>query len=193
MRLLRKSGDVPKRSLWQRVKDIAMMDVAVLARGGVSAGSLEQLEQILLEADFGVPVTLRLVAEVERLAKRGQVKTEAEFHKALAQASRRRSERATATCVSTRVGVRADGDSRGRRQRRRQDDVHRQARRAVSRGAAARDGRRRRHVSRRRDRSVARVGRAHGSGVHWRAQRARTRPPSRSMRSTRRSRASVTC
>jgi fused signal recognition particle receptor len=84
MRLLRKSGDVPKRSLWQRVKDIALMDVAVLARGGVSAGSLEQLEQILLEADFGVPVTLRLVEEVERQAQRGQVKTETEFHRALA-------------------------------------------------------------------------------------------------------------
>src|SRR5262249_11972764 len=84
MRLLRKTGDVPKRSLWQRVKDIALMDVAVLARGGVSQGSLEQLEQILLESDFGVPVTLRLVAEVERLANRGQVKTEAAFKGALA-------------------------------------------------------------------------------------------------------------
>ena len=77
-------GDVPKRSLWQRIKDVALMDVAVLARGGVSAGSLEQLEQLLLEADFGVPVTLRLVEEVERRAKRGQVKTQDEFHAALA-------------------------------------------------------------------------------------------------------------
>jgi fused signal recognition particle receptor len=85
MRLLRKQGDVPKRSLWSRIKDIALMDVAVLARGGVSAGSLEQLEQLLLESDFGVPVTLRLVEEVERRAKRGQVKTEAEFHQALAE------------------------------------------------------------------------------------------------------------
>lgn len=84
MRLLRKQGDVPKRTLWSRIKDIALMDVAVIARGGVSAGSLEQLEQILLEGDFGVPVTLRLVAEVERRAKRGQVKSEAEFRQALA-------------------------------------------------------------------------------------------------------------
>ena len=45
MRLLRKAGDVPKRSLWQKIKDVALMDVAVIARGGVSAGSLEQLEQ----------------------------------------------------------------------------------------------------------------------------------------------------
>lgn len=85
MRLLRKQGDVPKRSLWSKIKDIALMDVAVIARGGVSAGSLEQLEQILLEGDFGVPVTLRLVEEVERRAKRGQVKTEAEFREALAE------------------------------------------------------------------------------------------------------------
>lgn len=60
------------------------MDVAVLARGGVSAGSLEDLEQVLLEGDFGVPVTLRLVEEVERRAKRGQVKTQDEFRRALA-------------------------------------------------------------------------------------------------------------
>src|SRR3569833_4372120 len=85
MRLLRKKGDVPKRSLWSKIKDVALMDVAVLARGGVSAGSLEQLEQLLLEADFGVPVTLRLVEEVERRAKRGQVKTEDEFKAALAE------------------------------------------------------------------------------------------------------------
>src|SRR3954470_5451682 len=84
MRLLRKQGDVPKRSLWSRIKDIALMDVAVLARGGVSAGSLEQLEQLLLEADFGVPVTLRLIEEVERRAKRGQIKQQAEFQAALA-------------------------------------------------------------------------------------------------------------
>jgi fused signal recognition particle receptor len=85
MRLLRKSGDVPKRSLWQRIKDVALMDVAVLARGGVSPGSLEQLEQLLLEADFGVPVTLRLVAEVERKAMRGFVKTQDQFQDALAE------------------------------------------------------------------------------------------------------------
>ena len=83
MRLLRKTGDTPKRSLWQRIKDVALMDVAVLARGGVKEGSLEQLEQLLLEADFGVPVTLRLVEEVERLASRGMVKSEDEFLDAL--------------------------------------------------------------------------------------------------------------
>lgn len=83
MRILRKTGDLPKRSLWQRIKDVALTDVGVLVRGGVSAGSLEQLEELLLEADFGVPTTLRLVAEVERLALLGKVKTQDEFHAAL--------------------------------------------------------------------------------------------------------------
>lgn len=85
MRLLRKSGDVPKRSLWERIKDVALTDVGVIVRGGVSAGSLEKLEEMLLEADFGVPTTLRLVADVERAAQRGFVKTQDEFREALRQ------------------------------------------------------------------------------------------------------------
>ena len=83
MPLLRKAGDTPKRSLWQRIKDVALADVNVLARGGVKAGSVDSLEELLLEADFGVPVTLRLVEEVKRLALRGAIKTEAEFLAAL--------------------------------------------------------------------------------------------------------------
>jgi fused signal recognition particle receptor len=78
-RILRRAGDVPRKSLWQRVKDIALMDVGVLVRGGVIPGSLERLEELLLEADFGVPVTLRLVEEVESRATRGEVRTHEEF------------------------------------------------------------------------------------------------------------------
>jgi fused signal recognition particle receptor len=71
--------------LWDRLKDVALMDVAVLAKGGVRAGSLEALEETLLQADFGVPTTLKLVAEVERRAARGLVKSEEEFRAALAE------------------------------------------------------------------------------------------------------------
>ena len=85
MRLLRKSGDVPKRSLWEKIKDVALTDVGVIVRGGVSAGSLEKLEEMLIEADFGVPTTLRLVADVERAAQRGFVKTQDQFREALRQ------------------------------------------------------------------------------------------------------------
>lgn len=81
--LTRKKDDVPRRSLWQRIKDVALTDVAVLARGGVDAGSLERLEQLLLEGDFGVPVTVRLVDAVKRQAERGAVRTQEEFLGAL--------------------------------------------------------------------------------------------------------------
>lgn len=84
-RIVQKAGDVPKRSLWQRIKDIALTDVGVIARGGVRDGSLEQLEELLLEADFGVTTSMRLIADVERLAQRGQIRTEDEFHEALRQ------------------------------------------------------------------------------------------------------------
>jgi fused signal recognition particle receptor len=84
-RIVRRAGDLPKRSLWSRIKDVALADVGVIVRGGVREGSLEQLEQLLLEADFGVPVTLRLVEEVGRLAQLGKVKTDVEFRAALQQ------------------------------------------------------------------------------------------------------------
>jgi fused signal recognition particle receptor len=82
VRILRREGDVAKRSLWQKIKDAALMDLSVVVRG-VGAGSLEQLEELLLEADFGVPVTLRLVADIEGQSRKGRVKTEQEFHDAL--------------------------------------------------------------------------------------------------------------
>jgi fused signal recognition particle receptor len=83
--LSRKEGDVPRRSLWQKIKDVALADVTVLARGGVDKGSLEQVEEILLQSDFGVPVTLRLVDGISRQAQRGLLKTSAEFKTALSK------------------------------------------------------------------------------------------------------------
>jgi fused signal recognition particle receptor len=82
-RLFKRDGDTPKRSLWQRVKDIARTDFQVLFSGGVDQGSLERLETLLLEADFGVPTTVRLVEEIERRARRGEIRTAEEFRGAL--------------------------------------------------------------------------------------------------------------
>lgn len=82
MRILRRAEDVPKRSVWQRLKDIALTDVGVLVKG-VDPGSIEKLEALLLEADFGVPTTMRLVADVERLATRGEIRDQAQFAEAL--------------------------------------------------------------------------------------------------------------
>ncbi|HET9424302.1 MAG TPA: signal recognition particle-docking protein FtsY [Gemmatimonadaceae bacterium] len=85
MARLFKKTDAAKRSLWERVKDVALLDVGVLVRGVVSEGSLEALEQLLLESDFGVPVTMRLVEEVRRRAARGEVKTDEDFRRALSE------------------------------------------------------------------------------------------------------------
>ena len=85
-RILKRAGDVPTRSLWTRIRDVALTDVAAIARTGSIQGSLERLEEVLLEADFGVPTTLRLVGEIEAQARRGLIKTQDEFLVALRQA-----------------------------------------------------------------------------------------------------------
>ena len=82
-RILKRAGDVPTRSLWTRIKDVALTDVTAIARTGAIQGSLERLEEVLLEADFGVPTTLRLVSEIEGLARRGLIKSQDEFLLAL--------------------------------------------------------------------------------------------------------------
>jgi fused signal recognition particle receptor len=79
----RKDSSAPRKSLWQKIKDVALTDVTVLARGGVDAGSLEALERLLLESDFGVRVTARLVQNIERRASRGEIKSQDDFSRAL--------------------------------------------------------------------------------------------------------------
>ena len=85
-RIVKRAGDLPARSLWSRIRDVALTDVGAITRAGSIQGSLETLEEILLEADFGVAATMRLVAEVEARAKRGQIRTEEEFQSALSAA-----------------------------------------------------------------------------------------------------------
>jgi fused signal recognition particle receptor len=85
-RIVKRAGDLPARSLWTRIKDVALTDVTAIARSGAIQGSLESLEEVLLEADFGVPTTLRLVAEIEGQARRGFIKTQDEFLRALEKA-----------------------------------------------------------------------------------------------------------
>jgi fused signal recognition particle receptor len=81
MRLFRKK-DEQKKSLWKKVVDLALTDVRVLATG-MPDESLEELEERLLAADFGVPATLRLVEAVEEQARRGKVRGGGELREAL--------------------------------------------------------------------------------------------------------------
>lgn len=84
-RIKRREGDIPKASLWKRIKDVALTDVTVFVpgRAGSIQGSLDSLEEILLDADFGVATTLALTAEVEAQARRGLVRTQDDFLGAL--------------------------------------------------------------------------------------------------------------
>ena len=80
-RLFRKKDENAK-SLWDRIRDVALTDVSVLFKG-MDEGSLERLEEVLIGADFGVPATLRLVDTVETLAERGQVRSQRDFQQAV--------------------------------------------------------------------------------------------------------------
>lgn len=82
MARLFKRKEEKKKSLWDRIVDVALTDVTTLVRG-MDEGSLERLEELLLAADFGVPATMRLVDAVETLAQRGQARTQRDFLQAV--------------------------------------------------------------------------------------------------------------
>jgi fused signal recognition particle receptor len=71
-----------KQSLWSRIKQIALTDVGALMRG-LNADDLENLERVLIEADFGVPATVELIQALEDEVRRGKLKTEADLKRAL--------------------------------------------------------------------------------------------------------------
>ena len=71
------------RSLWQKIVDVSLTDVSTLVKG-IDEDSIEALEQVLLEADFGVDVTMELVEELERAAQRGKVRSESDLREFLA-------------------------------------------------------------------------------------------------------------
>jgi fused signal recognition particle receptor len=81
MRLFKKK-DEARKSLWRKVVDLALTDVRVLSEG-MDHESLEDLEERLLGADFGVQATLRLVEHVEDLARRGKLRGGRELRDAL--------------------------------------------------------------------------------------------------------------
>jgi fused signal recognition particle receptor len=71
-----------RKSLWDRIVDVALTDVSVLVTG-LDEGSLEALEETLIAADFGVPATLRLVNAVQTLAERGVARTPRDYLRAV--------------------------------------------------------------------------------------------------------------
>jgi fused signal recognition particle receptor len=75
-------GGVEKQGLWSRIKQIALTDVGALMRG-LNADDLENMERVLIEADFGVPATVELTQALEDEVRRGKLKTEADLKRAL--------------------------------------------------------------------------------------------------------------
>ena len=69
-RLFKKDSE-KKRGFWKRLKQLALTDVRVAVKG-LDAESLEDLEERLIAADFGVPATLRIMERVEELGRKGK-------------------------------------------------------------------------------------------------------------------------
>ena len=73
-----------KLGLWGRIKRVMLTDVGALVRG-LKAADLEQIEQLLIEADFGVPATMELVDALEQGVRSGKLKTEDDVREALVE------------------------------------------------------------------------------------------------------------
>ena len=60
--------------LWSRIKQVALTDVRVLARG-MERAELDAFERVLIEADLGVAAAMELVGSVAEAVRRGRLTT----------------------------------------------------------------------------------------------------------------------
>lgn len=63
-----------RKGLWQRIKEVALTDVTVLVKG-LDHETLERVERVLVEADFG-PTALDIAENLETQLRRGVLKSE---------------------------------------------------------------------------------------------------------------------
>lgn len=70
-----------KTGLWSRLKRLATSDVGALLRK-FNAEDLDRIEQLLLEADFGVAATMELVKGLEEGVRSGKLKTDTDLRTA---------------------------------------------------------------------------------------------------------------
>lgn len=73
MELAPPSGACVRGGLWNRIKRVALTDVAVLVKG-LDRDSLDDIERVLAEADFG-PMAMDLAEQLEEKLRRGELKT----------------------------------------------------------------------------------------------------------------------
>ena len=67
-----------RKSLWSKIKDVALKDVGVMVRG-LDTTSISSLEELLLESDFGVGPTLRIVEILTTEGEKGNLKSEQDY------------------------------------------------------------------------------------------------------------------
>lgn len=75
--------EAARLGLWGKLKRLALTDVGAMVRG-FQAADVERLEQVLLEADLGLPATAELVDFIQDEIRRGRVKSEPQLHEAVA-------------------------------------------------------------------------------------------------------------
>ncbi len=77
--------DSSRPGLWARLRRLATSDVGALLRK-LNAEDLDRIEQLLLEADFGVPATMELVSGLEAGVRSGKLKTDGDLRAAFEEA-----------------------------------------------------------------------------------------------------------
>jgi len=65
---------ISKVGIWSKIKQVALTDVRVLARG-MGKAELDAFERALFESDLGVAATTELVSAVTDEVRRGRLKT----------------------------------------------------------------------------------------------------------------------
>jgi fused signal recognition particle receptor len=78
MGVARQARSAVSGGLWRRLKALALTDVAVLVKG-LDRDALEQVERVLIEADFG-PAAFTLVEALEDRMRHGVIKTDRDLH-----------------------------------------------------------------------------------------------------------------
>ena len=124
-----------KESLWTRIKRLATTNVGALVRQ-LSASDLEDIERVLIEADFGVPATMDLVQAVEEEIRKGKVKTDADLRSSMISHVAALLEDGAEPGRLGPRGERTDRGARRRGERNREDDDGRQAGGAAPPGGA---------------------------------------------------------
>ncbi|HUU30155.1 MAG TPA: signal recognition particle-docking protein FtsY [archaeon] len=94
-----------KRSLWTRIRDAALTDVGILVRG-LETSSIEQLERLLLESDFGVGPTLRIIDVLTAEGRKGSLRSEEDLRRLFVREISRTFER---TSSSRGLNIAAEG------------------------------------------------------------------------------------